>query len=194
MNQTPQADLGVAAMVSYLPDPLGSYLHQLRHRLPGDHYPQAHITILPPRRLPVQVEVAANQAHATLQRFRSFSVELASVQAFPETNVLYIEPGEGQASIHHLYEQLNSGSLASAEQFAFRPHLTISGPIAARDLPQARRFAEKLWRAASLPRRFLLEEVVFLWRQPAAGNGEWTRLWSYTLRPAQAAALTARTY
>lgn len=194
MNQTPQGDLGVAAMVSYLPDPLGSYLRQLRNRLPGEHNPQAHITILPPRRLPVAVEVAAEQARATLQCFHAFSVELTTVRAFPETNVLYIEPGEGQASICRLYEQLNSGSLASAEQFAFLPHLTISGPMGESDLPEARHFAEKIWRAADFPRHFLLEEIVFLWRGPGEGDGEWTRLWSHTLQPAQAAALTARTY
>ncbi|MGH9585181.1 MAG: 2'-5' RNA ligase family protein, partial [Bryobacteraceae bacterium] len=197
MNEIPNADpLGLAAVVSYLPDPLGSYLRQLRDSLPGEHNnPQAHITILPPRPLPVPVQTAAPEARATLQRFRAFAVELVSVRAFPGTNVLYIEPGEGDAGIRGLHEALNAGSLAAAEQFEFRPHLTISGPMPDGELPKARHVAEKSWLAADFPRRFTLGELVFLWHRPDGHNGEWTRLWSQSLKPAQtAAALTARTY
>lgn len=187
--------LTVAAMVSYLPDPLASYVRELRQSLPGEHNPQAHITILPPRVLPVPVEDAARDARATLRRFRMFAVELASVGAFPETNVLYIELDEGGAGVHDLHEALNSGSLAATEQFDFRPHLTISGPMHKSELPRARRLAEKAWRAAAVPRRFTLGEVAFLCRGPASQNGDWTRLWSQALEPTgNASALTARTY
>lgn len=193
MNDIPQAErLKLAAMVSYLPDPLGSYVRQLRRKLPGEHHPDPHITILPPRPL-AALEAAARQAHAALQRFRRFAVELAAVCVFPETNVLYIDIEEGAAAIHDLHNALNTDALAGSEQFEFRPHLTLSGPIPEGELPGARRLAEDAWSTAGMPRRFVLGEVAFLWR--SLGNGDWTRLWEQSLKPApKAAAVTARTY
>lgn len=194
MNNIPQADiLDLAAIVSYLPDPLASFVRQLRRKLPGEHDPHPHITVLPPRPLPGSVKTAAAQARTALRRFRAFAVELASVRVFPETNVLYIELEEGSARVHDLHEALNTGTLGAAEQFEFRPHLTISGSIREADLPEARRLAENTWSTAPVPRRFTIGEIAFLWSKP--GNGDWTRLWSQSLKPApKAAAVTARTY
>lgn len=194
MNHIPQAEgLDFAAMVSYLPDPLGSYVRQLRRKLPGEHHPEPHITILPPRPLSVSLETAARQARAALQSFRRFAVELAAVRAFPETNVLYIDVEEGSGPIRDLHDALHKDALAGGEQFEFRPHITLSGPIPEPELPGARRLAENAWNTAGVPRRFVLGEVAFLWRK--LGNGDWTRLWSQSLKPApKAAAVTARTY
>jgi 2'-5' RNA ligase len=187
--------LGHVAAVSYLPDPLGTFLYELRHKLPGVHNPRSHITILPPRPLAVPVETAADQALATLRGFRPFTVELASIRSFPETNVLYIELADGNSEVHQLYRALNTGHLLAEEQFEFRPHLTLSGPMQKHQLPAARRYAESAWDTATLHRRFLLHEIVFLWLEPDNKDGEWTRVWSYSLsQPQEAGKLTARTY
>jgi 2'-5' RNA ligase len=184
------APFGSAAVVSYIPDPLGSYLNWLRGSLPGEHNPQAHLTILPPRRLAVPVERASEQARQTLERFSTFSVELASVRVFPGTNVLYVELGEGDSLVRRLHAALNSGDLAAIEQFEFLPHLTISGPIAAEELPRMRRQAENAWHALMCPRRFTLSEIVFLWLKPGSSNGDWIRVWSHKLKHASAASAT----
>ena len=45
------AEWGSFALVAYIPEPLGAFLQSMRHDLPGQENPQAHITVLPPRPL-----------------------------------------------------------------------------------------------------------------------------------------------
>lgn len=129
---------GSFALVAYIPDPLGSFLNSLRQVLPGEENPHAHITLLPPRPLKSPVEAASLQAQKILAKFQPFSVELAEVCTFPETNVVYLEISEGSAQLHELHDALNSADLAHDEDFEFKPHLTLSGPVGSCDIGQVR--------------------------------------------------------
>jgi 2'-5' RNA ligase len=200
-NQIEPAKWGSLALVSYIPDPLGAFLHNLQGLLPGEHNPRPHVTILPPRPLQTAVETASREAKGILQEFQSFDVELLCVRCFPETNILYLDVGEGEGLLRALHGALNTGHLVYAERFEFLPHLTLGGPLPNGSLVQAQQQAEAVWRSAACPPRFHLSEVVCLWSAPASVWGNWQRVWSQPLaagnsarKAAGASAITARTY
>ena len=173
---------GSFALVSYVPEPLGSFLDGLRRELPGDANPQAHITLLPPRPLRAPVETASKQALEVLSNFLPFEVEFSTVGSFPNTNFLYLDIADGSSLVHALHDALNTGDFLYAEQFEFWPHLTLGGPVPQAHLPSVQGQAQAAWLAAAHSRRFTLDEIVFLWVSPIGGDGEWHRLWSYNLR------------
>lgn len=190
------AGWGQFALVSYIPEPLSSFFNTLRSALPGDGNPQAHVTILPPRPLRVPVEKASEQTQKILANFPAFEIELSTVERFPETNFLYLDIAHGNSLVHDLHEALNTGELAFAEEFEFRPHLTLGGPLPETELNALQVQAEAAWLQTEHPRRFVLDEVVFLW----LNQGEWHRVWSYNLSTkgtaltrAASAAITNRT-
>jgi 2'-5' RNA ligase len=194
-NHPDAAKWGSLALVSYIPDPLGAFLHRLQQLLPGEHNPQPHVTILPPRPLRAGIETVTRNAKAVLQRFPSFDVELSQVRCFPETSILYLDVSEGQHLLYALHRALNAGELAHAERFEFLPHLTLGGPVPDNSLIDVRQRAESVWRSASCPVRFQVSEAVCLWLPPGATWGSWERVWSQSLAgEAARAALSARTY
>jgi 2'-5' RNA ligase len=191
---------GYFALVSYIPEPLGSFFRGLRGALPGATNPQAHITLLPPRPLRLPVNTASEQVLEVLANFPPFEVELSTVRRFPETNFLYLDIAEGNSLVHALHDALNTGDLLHAEEFEFRPHLTLGGPVPEGHLNSVQDQAEHAWLSAGHPRRFTLDEIVFLWLSPDNPRREWQRFWSYNLRTkstartkAASATLTNRT-
>ncbi len=187
---------GLFTLVAYIPDPLGSFLEELRDPLPGSGCSQAHITLLPPRALKVPVEAASTLAQGILSRFPQFEVELAKVRRFAETNFLYLDLNEGDSLVKDLHAALNTGDLAAPEEFEFRPHLTLGGPVSPAKLDSAQQQAEFTWAAPHCSPRFTIREVVCLWLSPDSPQGEWRRLWTLPLAQesrAAAAAVTSRT-
>ncbi|MDQ2775559.1 MAG: 2'-5' RNA ligase family protein [Acidobacteriota bacterium] len=182
---------GFFALVSYVPEPLGPFLDQLRQSLPGAEFPQAHITLLPPRPLAVTIHAASRHAQSVLNRFSAFDVELSAVRKFPETKVLYLDLTDGGETVRDLHQALNSGDLHYKEPFEFHPHLTLGGPVPDATVGSVQQEAEILWRSFHVTRRFAVEEIVGLW---ASSNGIglcWQRLWSYNLQPNQTRSATA---
>ena len=176
---------GFFALVSYVPQPLGRFLDQLRRSLPGNEFPQAHITLLPPRPLRVIPEIASQRAQDVLGQFSAFDVELNSVRSFPGTNVLYLDLTAGNENVRQLHHALNSGDLHHREQFEFHPHLTLGGPLPASSVGIMRDKAERGWKLFGANRRFAIDEVVALWGNADGGSPEWKRLWSHNLRKNQ---------
>ena len=172
---------GFFALVAYVPEPLGPFLDQLRQTLPGIEFPQAHITLLPPRPLHVNVQAASHLAKDVLSQVAAFEVELNSVRLFPETDVLYLDLTDGHDTVLELHRALNTGDLHCAEQFDFHPHLTLGGPIPAGSLTAMRHKAENTWESSAPNRRFAVDEIVALWANPGSGALEWQRLWTYNL-------------
>ena len=171
----------IFALVAYVPEPLGPFLDQLRQTLPGIEFAQAHITLLPPRPLRVNVQAASHIAKDVLSQFPAFEVELNSVRRFPETNVLYLDLTDGNDTVLELHQALNTGDLHCVEQFDFHPHLTLGGPIPAGSLTAMQHKAENTWKSSAPNRRFPIDEVVALWANPGGAGLEWQRLWTYHL-------------
>ncbi len=182
-NVTPSAPWGSLALVSYIPEPLGSFLHDLRRILPGDEQPQAHITILPPRPLKLPLEMALQQAGCVLDRFSSFAVHLSKVDCFTGTKILYLDLSGGVATLREMHSALNKGDLGHDEPFEFRPHLTIGGPVSPENLEPVRIMVEETWRASRHSPGFTVEEIIGLWSPLDAAAGDWKRCWCYRLKP-----------
>ena len=74
--------LNVFALVIYIPDPLGRFLDDLRRELVPGCNPHAHVSVLPPRPLAVDWQVASEQVkalrRATGRRSTSYWNESAS--------------------------------------------------------------------------------------------------------------------
>ena len=172
---------GLYALVSYLPLPLGSFLDELRQSLPGSHFAPAHITILPPRPLEVTVNAASECARTVLQGFTAFDVELTEVRRFPETGMLFLDLADGNRSVHNLHDALNTGVLAFAEEFEFRPHLTLGGPIPPASMPTFQAQAEGAWNSWQSPKRFRLNNIVGLSGTPGVEGLSWRRVWTHQL-------------
>ena len=168
---------GSFALVSYLPEPLGSYLTGLRQVAAGEHRPEAHITFLPPRPLSVPMEEAAAETRRLLEGVEPFEVELGSVRVFPQTNILYLSLEEGTDSVLDLHALLNQGKLFANEDFEFIPHLTLSGALPPAEVDEALNQTESAWKISSHLRRFLVSDVVLLWQD----DRDWLRLSSYPL-------------
>jgi 2'-5' RNA ligase len=171
---------GLFALVSYVPDPLGSFLSELRRSLPGDENPQPHITILPPRPLLLPAETAWLEAKDKLQGRLQFEVELGEVRLFAETNILYLALSDGSSELRDLHTLLNADSLYHDERFEYSPHLTLSGPGNGRTESEHSR-AQHDWRASGLARRFTIADIVFLWQSAETRDKQWQRLWTYRL-------------
>ena len=197
MNNIPKAPpWGFFTLVTYIPDPLGSFLEELRDDLPGSGCSQVHITLLPPRVLKVPIEAASTRIQGILSGFPQFQVELHRVRRFAETNFLYLDLNEGDSVVEELHAALNTGALADPEKFEFSPHLTLGGPVLPADLDSAQQQVQLAWDTRHCSPRFTIREVVFLWASPESPQGEWGRLWSHQLKPqerAAAATVTSQT-
>jgi 2'-5' RNA ligase len=180
-NLPASPESGSFALVTYIPEPLGLFLKELRKRLPGHEDPQAHITLLPPRRLKYGLDAVSQTARRVLNQFEPFDIALSAVKAFPQTDVLYLEIADGSQTIHAMHAALNTGILADREPFEFLPHLTLSGPIGAKDVTGKLVLADRIWQEYQGERRFSVVDVVALW-QPVDGSwNDWTRVWTQKL-------------
>jgi 2'-5' RNA ligase len=167
-------------------------LDRLRHPPVGVGNPKAHVTLLPPRPLQAPIEVASFAIQEILQSFSAFQVEFSGIRRFPETNVIYLDVAEGKSALHTLHESLNTGVLADAEAFEFRPHLTLSAPLPSEVSEEVRQDIEVAWNQVLLPRSYRLEETMLLWISPSSENGSWQQLWNLRLGATAAAASASR--
>src|SRR5215471_18653934 len=87
--------LNVFALVIYIPDPLGRFLDDLRRDLVPSCRPHAHVSVLPPRPLAVDWQVAGQQVRTCADAWAPFEIELGPIRMFPVTNVIYIELSRG---------------------------------------------------------------------------------------------------
>src|SRR5438874_3289130 len=144
--------LNVFALVIYIPDPLGGFLDQLRtHLVPGSN-PHAHVSVLPPRSITVEWPVAAARVRSLAADWPPFDIELAGIEIFPVTNVIYIELDAGAAQLHRMHAASNAGVLAFPEPFEYHPHITLAQEIPLEDLAEAKRTARRLWSECQGPR------------------------------------------
>ncbi len=177
---------GSLALVTYLPEPLGSFLTTLRIELAGDlglddHNPEAHITFLPPRPLGLPVGDAALEIRQKLSGVEPFACELGAVQIFPETNMLYLSIGTGSETLKRLHRQLNSEGLFAEERFDFIPHLTLGGPLVRPSRRTAFDKVEALWSNSGLCRQFMVQELVLLWQPGIDSHPHWNRFQNFPL-------------
>jgi 2'-5' RNA ligase len=170
--------LNVFALVIYIPPPLGQFLDELRRELVPHYNPHAHVSVLPPRPLGVDWQVASDQARSLIEGQAPFEVELTNVEVFPHTDVIYVEIGAGAAELTGLHSAMNYRALQFHEPFAYHPHITLAqevphGRVEALTEQARRRRAE--YRG---PRTFRADRAVFV--QNTSGNC-WVDLAEYSI-------------
>jgi hypothetical protein len=161
----PQADAerpSLYALVIYLPDPLGGFLDDLRLEMVPGCNPHAHVSVLPPRPLPVAPEAAIEEARRIVGGFAPFDVELGQIDRFDLTDVIYIGLESGAEQLRQMHDSLNRGALAFSEPFAYHPHVTLAQAIEGSRVEALHDLATRRWREFRGPRRFRAESAVFV--------------------------------
>ena len=154
--------LNVFALVIYIPDPLGRFLDDLRRELAPHSNPHAHVSVLPPRPLAMDWQAAAGQARALTEGWAPFEIELAGLQVFPVTNVIYIEIGAGAADLRRMHAAMNTGALEFQEPFPYHPHITLAQEIPPQEVQAIHELARRRWKEYGGGSVFRAERTVFV--------------------------------
>lgn len=158
----PEERLNIFALVIYIPDPLGRFLDDLRRELVPHDNPHAHVSVLPPRPLAVEWQRASEQVRTLAGGWQPFEVELAAIDIFPVTNVIYIGLGAGEGELRRMHAAINTGILAFDEPFLYHPHITLAQGIPQDQVSDVRDLAVRRWREFTGERRFSAEHAVFV--------------------------------
>jgi 2'-5' RNA ligase len=154
--------LNVYALVTYIPDPLGRFLDDLRRELAPGCNPHAHVSVLPPRPLGVDWHVAGEQVRELTETQAPFVVGLADIRIFPVTNVIYIEVGSGATELRHMHDAINRGALAFEEPFVYQPHITLAQEILQGEVQAVHELAKRRWKEFTGPHAFRAERAAFV--------------------------------
>jgi len=150
------------ALVSYIPDPLATFLDRLRNDLVCECHLKAHVTVLPPRPLSFDIGDAWNQMQNRLPDFQPFRVELGEIEVFPVTDVIYLSVGAGHAELQKLHAALNIDCLHFEEPFQYHPHVTLAQELSRDQLAGAKELAKRRWHEFRDPRSFMVDKLTFV--------------------------------
>jgi 2'-5' RNA ligase len=173
----PDGRLNVFALVIYIPGPLGTFLDDLRRELVPDYNPHAHVSVLPPRPLAVDWQVASAQVRALSENWAPFAIELTGIEIFPSTDVIYLEVGAGAAELRQMHVAMNSGTLRFQDPFPYHPHITLAQELPAEKVASTTELAHRRWREFTGERRFRAERAVLVQNTV---NGCWLDLAEYS--------------
>jgi 2'-5' RNA ligase len=163
LSQIPaEQRLNVFALVIYIPEPLGRFLDDLRKELVPGCNPHAHVSVLPPRPLAVDWQVASEQVRRCASGQPPFDATLGEIRMFPVTNVIYIELAKGADELFAMHDAMNSAALAFAEPFVYHPHITVAQEIPVGSVAEVERKAKQMWEAYTGPRTFRAERTAFV--------------------------------
>jgi len=160
--------LNVFALVIYIPDPLGRFLDDLRRELVPSCNPHAHVSVLPPRPLAVEWQVAGEQVGECARNWAPFDIVLERIRIFPVTNVIFVELGAGASEMFRIHKAMNTQALEFAEPFEYHPHITLAQEIPPGDVTAVHQRALELWDSYKGPREFRAERTAFV--QNTLGN------------------------
>ena len=174
----PRDRINSYAVVAYIPEPLAGFLDRLRQELVPNCCLKAHVTILPPRPLTTSPEDAWNMLSGMIPSFSPFAIELARIEVFPVSDVIYIDIGAGNESLVRMHATLNRNGLFCKEQFDYEPHVTLAQDLKPDELDELITVARDRWREYPGDKTFVVEKVVFV--QNTLHN-DWVNLGECTL-------------
>ncbi len=150
------------ALVIYIPGPLGRFLDDLRKELIIGCRPRAHVTVLPPRPLTVDKNVAIAELRQGSYVFAPFDLTLGEIEVFPETDVIYLSLAKGGTEMRGMYKALNNGGLSFKEPFAYHPHVTLAQGLAPTQVKPLFEAASKRWAEFPHSHNFRGEKFTFV--------------------------------
>lgn len=168
----------VFALVAYIPEPLASFLNELRWGIDPGSEPNAHVTLLPPRELSGTPEEAVRQIREFARHQPPFELEVTGIEIFDCTNVVFLSLGLNRTLLEKIHLSLNVGALAAVETHPFHPHITL---VQFHPVDEAQARAEETragWELYTGPRRFPVSRLTFV--KHVVGN-QWQDLASFDL-------------
>jgi 2'-5' RNA ligase len=150
------------ALVTYLPDPLGKFLDDLRRELVPGCVPHAHVTVLPPRPISATPQVAIETVRSHISDFVPFEIELGQVQVFPETDVVYLSIVRGFKELLQMHRALNVPPLQYKEPYPYHPHITLAQDLTRQQSIELESLARRRWSEFPHPHAFKAESFVFV--------------------------------
>ncbi|MEO7144189.1 MAG: 2'-5' RNA ligase family protein [Bryobacteraceae bacterium] len=174
------------ALVSYIPDPLGPFLNQLRIEMLEGCTARAHVTVLPPRPLVHPAEEAWQELVEALEDTTPFLLDTTAVEIFPVSSVIYLGIGNGFQQVKALHALLNRSKLAFQEPFPFHPHITLAQGLNPDRIGPVATCARQRWAGYCGPRSFPVRSLEFVQNTifPETGANCWINLGECPLRPA----------
>ncbi len=156
------AGINSFALVSYIPDPLGSFLNRLRSELIPGCVARSHVTILPPRELAVSSETASMELRQGVQPFRPFSLRVSDIHLFEVTSVIYLGISAGSQKLQEMHDALNRGGLRVDEPHIFHPHVTLAQNFDPSLVPELLATAKARWAEFRGQHQFDLDSLAFV--------------------------------
>jgi 2'-5' RNA ligase len=152
------------ALVAYLRNPVGEFVEHLRSQLHPEHpHLAAHLTVLPPRILHGSELDAREILDDVCSQVEPFSVTLGEVETFcPLTPTVFIRVAHAAYRMRELHDRLNTGALASPEEWPYMPHLTIVKMSAEAQAQQAHQVASACWNHFEGSRDVQVSELIFV--------------------------------
>jgi 2'-5' RNA ligase len=160
-DPSPGERINLFSLVTYLPEPLASFIDRLRQELVPGCSLRAHVTHLVPRPLS-DPQLAAEQIRETLRRFRPFEVQLNDVGIFTITSVVHVTLTKGFAEMLKMHEALNAGAAQFDEPFPYHPHVTLAQQISPAQVPAVFELAHYRWAEFPHPRSFVVDRATFV--------------------------------
>jgi 2'-5' RNA ligase len=167
------------ALVSYVRNPVGKFVEQLRQELhPTTAHMAAHLTILPPRELRGSEAAALEFLEEACSHAVPFDVELGGVESFlPTTPTVFIQVRHAAYRMRELHDQLCGRGLRCEENWPYIPHLTILKTDTDEQARTALAVARERWTTFSGQRRVHVEELMFVREK----DGHWQDVASLAL-------------
>ena len=162
MDCSPGERINSFALVSYIPDPLGSFLDRMRRELIPSCCAKSHVTILPPRSLKISPEEATEYLTEALHDFAPFSLTLTDIEVFERTGVIYLGIGAGTTELKRMHDYLNKGLLKSEEFHPYYPHLTLAKDFPPQELADMERLAKERWATFPSRRSYEVDRLTFV--------------------------------
>lgn len=150
------------ALVTYIPNQLGEFLDRLRLDLVPACMPRAHVTILPPRPLPVDPQAAWDYMYPILKELPAFEIHTTDVQIFDTTSVIFVGVGEGRSELLRMHDLLNRGPAAFTEPHPYHPHITLAQELQPEQVPEIYEIAKRRWAEYRGERLFSADTVTFV--------------------------------
>jgi 2'-5' RNA ligase len=154
--------INLFALVVYIPDPLATFLDDLRRELVPGCFVHAHVTILPPRPLRGESGPAIERARDVVAAYKPFEIEAGEVEIFPSTDVIYLGIKKGERELREMYSALNGGPLAFREEFPYHPHITLAQNLQPQQVAELAALARRRWAEFSHARSLHAERACFV--------------------------------
>lgn len=152
------------AVVSYIQDPVGEFVRQMRDTLhPQLRHSAAHVSILPPRYLEGSESELLDAFERQCAAEVAFPVELGEIDTFePVTPTVFLHVLAGAEPMQATHQRFNAGALGGKEDWPYVPHMTILKTMTFAQVADARATAQAQWARFAGSRVGWVQELTFV--------------------------------